>query len=64
MSTYLRIVVLLLSFTLCAPSLGHGQSKDTSAKAKRYFARLVQIAGQGDARPELAQARTFLAANP
>lgn len=39
------------------------QSGD-SAKAKRYFARLVQIAGQGNARPELAQARTFLAANP
>ena len=34
------------------------------AKAKRYFARLVEVAGQGTARPELAQARAFLAANP
>jgi tetratricopeptide (TPR) repeat protein len=34
------------------------------AKAKRYFARLVELAGQGAARPELAQARAFLAANP
>ncbi len=34
------------------------------AKAKRYFARLVEIAGQGTGRPELAKARAFLAANP
>jgi tetratricopeptide (TPR) repeat protein len=34
------------------------------AQAKRYFARLVEMAGQGDGRPELAQARAFLAANP
>lgn len=34
------------------------------AKARRYFARLVEVAGQGTARPELAQARAFLAANP
>jgi tetratricopeptide (TPR) repeat protein len=39
------------------------QSGD-KVKAKRYFARLVEIADQGTARPELAQARTFLAANP
>ena len=31
------------------------------AKARRYFTRLVEIAGQGDPRPELAQARAFLA---
>ena len=37
------------------------ESGDT-AKAKRYFTRLVEIAGQG-ARPELTQAREFLAAN-
>ena len=34
------------------------------AKAKRYFARLVEISGQGAARSELAKARAFLAANP
>ena len=34
------------------------------AQAKHYFARLVEMAGQGDGRPELAQARAFLAANP
>jgi tetratricopeptide (TPR) repeat protein len=39
------------------------QSGDT-AKAKRYFARLLDLAGQGTARPELAQASAFLAANP
>ena len=39
------------------------QSGDT-AKAKRYYGRLIEIAGQGTARPELVQARTFLAANP
>ena len=39
------------------------QSGDT-AKAKRYYARLVELAGQGTARPELVQARAFLAANP
>jgi tetratricopeptide (TPR) repeat protein len=39
------------------------QSGD-KAKAKRYFARLVELAGQGTARPELAQARAFLAAHP
>lgn len=39
------------------------QSGD-QAKAKRYFARLVEVAGQGTARPELAQARAFLAATP
>lgn len=39
------------------------QSGD-KVKAKRYFARLVEIAGQGTARPELVQARAFLVANP
>ena len=39
------------------------QSGD-KAKARRYFARLVEIAGQGTARPELVQARAFLVANP
>jgi tetratricopeptide (TPR) repeat protein len=38
-------------------------SGDT-AKAKRYFARLVELAGQAGIRPELARARAFLAANP
>jgi hypothetical protein len=33
------------------------------AKAKRYFARLVEIAGHGAARSELVQARAFLEAN-
>ena len=39
------------------------QSNDI-AQAKRYFARLVEMAGQGDGRPELAQARAFLATHP
>jgi len=45
---------------------GAGQAAAQSgdkAKARRYFARLVELAGQG-ARPEVVQARAFLAANP
>jgi tetratricopeptide (TPR) repeat protein len=38
------------------------QSNDL-VKARRYFGRLVDIAGQGNPRPELAQARTFLGAS-
>jgi predicted Zn-dependent protease len=38
------------------------QSGDT-AKAKRYFARLVDMAGQGEPRPELAEARKVLTGN-
>ena len=34
------------------------------AKAKRYFTKLVDMAGQGTPRPELVQARAFLRANP
>jgi tetratricopeptide (TPR) repeat protein len=33
------------------------------AKARRYFARLVDMAGHGDPRPELVAARNFLTAN-
>jgi tetratricopeptide (TPR) repeat protein len=33
-------------------------------KARRYFARIVELAGPGGPRPELAEARAFLAANP
>ena len=36
------------------------QSGDV-AKAKHYYARLVEIAGGGDPRPELSRARTYLA---
>src|SRR4029077_16034699 len=32
-------------------------------KAKRYFARLVEIAGNGAQRPELVRAHSFLSAN-
>ena len=38
------------------------QSGD-KAKAKLYYARLIEVAGSGNARPELARARTFLAMN-
>jgi hypothetical protein len=34
-----------------------------AAKAKRYFGRLVEVAGQGDARPEMTEARAYLARN-
>ena len=38
------------------------QSGD-KAKAKKYYAKLVEMAGAGS-RPEITEARTFLAANP
>jgi predicted Zn-dependent protease len=38
------------------------QSGDV-AKAKRYFTRLVDLAGKGDARPEIEQAKAYLAKN-
>jgi predicted Zn-dependent protease len=38
------------------------QSGDV-AKAKRYFARLVDLAGKGDARSELEQAKVYLVKN-
>jgi Tfp pilus assembly protein PilF len=33
------------------------------AKARAYYAKLRQLAGKGDARPELQQAKTWLARN-
>jgi tetratricopeptide (TPR) repeat protein len=39
------------------------QQSGDNAKAKDYFARLVDMAGRDAARPELVQARTYLAAN-
>jgi tetratricopeptide (TPR) repeat protein len=33
------------------------------AKAKQHFGRLVEMTGQGEARPETAVARTWLASN-
>lgn len=33
------------------------------AKAKKYYARLMEIGGKGNARPELTRARTFVASN-
>jgi tetratricopeptide (TPR) repeat protein len=38
------------------------QSGD-GAKAKRYFTRLTSLAAKGDARPEIEQAKTYLAKN-
>jgi len=34
------------------------------AKARRYYAKLVDMADSNSTRPEVAQARAFLAANP
>jgi tetratricopeptide (TPR) repeat protein len=34
------------------------------ARAKRYYGKLVELAGATAARPEMAEARAFLAANP
>jgi len=37
------------------------QQAGDAAKAKRYYAQLVKVAGKGDARPELAAAKSYLA---
>lgn len=34
-----------------------------AAKAKKYYARLVEIAGNGSGRPELSRARTYIVSN-
>jgi uncharacterized protein HemY len=34
-----------------------------AAKAKRYYERLVEIAGKGSERPELSRARTYIVSN-
>jgi tetratricopeptide (TPR) repeat protein len=34
-----------------------------SAKARAYYAKLLELAGKGDVRPELQQAKTWLASN-
>src|SRR6185503_19354395 len=34
-----------------------------AAKARDYYAKLIELAGKGDARPELQQANTWLARN-
>jgi hypothetical protein len=39
------------------------QRSGNVVKAKVYFAKLAQLGAKGDARPELKQARTFIAAN-
>src|SRR3989475_2539929 len=39
------------------------QGSGDTAKARGYFTKLSQLAAKGDPRPELAQARTFLAVN-
>lgn len=39
------------------------QGSGDAAKARAYFAKLVQLGIKGDPRPELARAKTFLAAN-
>jgi tetratricopeptide (TPR) repeat protein len=38
------------------------QRSGDAAKAKAYFAKLAQLGAKGDPRPELQQARTFIAA--
>ena len=60
---YLAATQSRADHTYAASLQAAAQSNDI-AQAQRYFARLVEIAGQGYGRPELAQARAFLAAHP
>jgi len=46
----------------CGAAQAAAQSGD-EAKARHYYVQLLEMAGQGSARPELAEARAFLAAN-
>jgi hypothetical protein len=39
------------------------QRSGDAAKAREYYTKLSKLAAKGDPRPELQQARTFLAAN-
>jgi uncharacterized protein HemY len=39
------------------------QQSGNAGKARQYYARLMEVAGKGSARPELGRARTFMAAN-
>jgi hypothetical protein len=43
-------------------ALAAAQSGD-AAKARAYYAKLLELSGKGDARPELQQAKTWLARN-
>ena len=43
-------------------ALAAAQSGD-AAKARAYYATLMELAAKGDARPELQQAKTWLARN-
>ena len=43
-------------------ALAAAQAGD-AAKARDYYAKLIELAGKGDARPELQQAKTWLARN-
>jgi tetratricopeptide (TPR) repeat protein len=47
----------------CGAAQAALQSGD-KAKAKAYYAKLVAMAGQASPRPEIAQAKAFIAANP
>jgi uncharacterized protein HemY len=43
-------------------ALAAAQTGDTR-RARAYYAKLLELSGKGDARPELAQAKTWLARN-
>jgi tetratricopeptide (TPR) repeat protein len=47
---------------LYGAGLAASQAGD-NAKAKQHFGRLVEMTSQGEARPETAAARTWLASN-
>jgi plasmid stabilization system protein ParE len=49
---------------LTAPARRLPRAAQSGDKARQSFAKRVEMAGQGTARPEVMQARAFLSANP
>jgi hypothetical protein len=49
---------------LTAPARRLPRATQSGDKARQSFAKRVEMAGHGTARPEVVQARAFLSANP
>ena len=56
-------MILIAFVALYGAARGGGRNPVTAAKAKRYFTQLFELAGKGDPRPEIEQAKAFLAKN-
>ena len=57
------LMTLHLQHTSASLLIQENADPEVRRDLERFFARLVDIAGQGGPRPELVEARKFLAAN-